>query len=466
MAPAASPGSVRARLEKQRFGTWLRLAGLSFVGTALVLMALLIFQETPPAFEVWVAVNLALLTVCLLGSWLVSAQVGRQLLLRQHPELAEALRTAEALHRNPAPTPEDEFFRKQHLHHLEAELEAQPRALEPRWRVPVLLAVAVQTVWLAALWWVPGNPAFLEWRDGPLPEVAGSYRLLFPAYLERESLVLETLPDQLKVPRGTRLEVMLEDRPDSGDRSRLEVPEQPPEALQWLEQQGRWLAALTPAASGTLILDWERRKIPVEVVPDAAPELLVLWPKLEHIFDSSPLPVDLTATDDHALSRITLYYRVEQTGEVYREIIQAFESTVSEHQELYSWELSGTPLRAGDNVTAWMEATDRDTLMGPNVARSEEFQFTVESLKEFHERLLARLWEVDEGLRELLGFLDRKLIPETTEQERYLEELLERIKRDMTWDPLLSDPLKSLVRELQNRLEDYRDRRRQAGPAS
>ena len=466
MTPVASPGSVRARLEKQRFGTWLRLAGLSFFSAALVLMALLVFQEIPPAFEVWVAINLALLTVCLVGSWLVSAQVARRLLLRQHPELAEALRTAEALSAQPTPSPEDDFFRVRHLDHLETQLQAQQQALEPRWRVPVLLGVLAQGLWLVALWGIPGNPAFLEWRDGPVPEVAGSYRLLFPAYLEREPQVLETLPEQLRLPRGTRLEILLEDRPESGDRSGLEFPEQPPEPLQWLEQQGRWLAAVTPLASGTLFLDWERRRIPLEIIPDAAPELFVLWPNLEHIFDSSPLPVDLTATDDHALLRITLYYRVEQTGQTYREIIQAFESKVSEHQELYTWELSGTPLRAGDNVTAWIEGTDRDTLMGPNVARSEEFQFTVESLREFHERLLARLWEVDSGLRELLGFLDRKLIPETTDQERYLEELLERIKRDMTWDPLLSDPLKSLVRELQNRLEDYRTRRRQAGPAS
>ncbi len=455
-----SPEALRAWLEQQRLRHGLQLFGVSFLGAASGLLVLFLWSDSP-ALEHWFLANLALLLLCLAGSWSLSERFFSSRLARKHPELAESLRTLQDLESTSPSGPEFVFFREQHRRRTEQSLQGPASGFRSSWKGPFALAVLVQCLWFAALWWVPGNPEFLAWRDGPPVNLQESYRLLYPSYLNREPLVLEQLPERLSLPQGTRLEILAAEAPE--DRSRFEIPGRKPEPLRWFEQQGHWMTAIAPDLSGTLILQWKRLQLPVEVVPDQAPELLVIWPSLEHIFDSSPLPVDLSTSDDHALLNIIHHYQVELTGDPYREIIQAFETPVREHQELYIWELSGTPLKAGDNVTAWIEVSDRDTLNGPHIARSQEFRFQVESLKEFHERLLAKFWKVDEELRTLLGYLDQKVLPETALQEEAIDALLEEIQRDMVWDLLLSDALKNLTREMRSKLEYYREQRQLSG---
>ncbi len=149
--------------------------------------------------------------------------------------------------------------------------------------------------------------------------------------------------------------------------------------MQWVPQQQRWRSALTPLKTGTLFLEWRQQSVAVEVIPDLSPTVMVLWPPDKYIFDLSQLQVELEAKDDYGLRQILLRYRNEATGIIEREIIQSFEGDFKNYEESYLWELSATPLRAGDNVTAWIEVSDSDTFQGPNVTRSEEFRFEVRS---------------------------------------------------------------------------------------
>jgi hypothetical protein len=169
--------------------------------------------------------------------------------------------------------------------------------------------------------------------------------------------------------------------------------------------------------------------------------------------------VELEAKDDYGLRQILLRYRNEATGIIEREIIQSFEGDFKSYQESYLWELSATPLRAGDNVTAWIEVSDSDTFQGPNVTRSEEFRFEVRSQREFHEYILSLFRKVDRELRDLLSVLDRQLIVETTDQENLIEELLNFLQEEANYDRLLSDGLRGFIGELRFQLRFYQRKR-------
>ena len=124
------------------------------------------------------------------------------------------------------------------------------------------------------------------------------------------------------------------------------------------------------------------------MIPDQKPILKVNWPQLKYIFDSSRMKVQVFAEDDHALHQVVLHYQVQSNDSPYKEILQSYEEDFKIFSELYEWDLSMTPLRAGDNVTVWIEASDRDLLNGPNRSVSEKFVFQLESQSEYHLSLI------------------------------------------------------------------------------
>jgi hypothetical protein len=315
-------------------------------------------------------------------------------------------------------------------------------------------------VWIGG-WWLPQQGAGERRPDPALLQIPHSYRVLYPSYLKRDSDVYSALPEQLRLPDGSRLEIYLEETLPAEDASVFRSIQGDETPLQWVAQQQRVRAALTPRETGTLFLAWRQQSVAIDVIPDQAPEVMVLWPLDKYIFDLSRLTIELSASDDHGLRQVLLYYRNENDGAVTREIIQSFEGDFASYEESYQWELSATPLRAGDNVTAWIEVHDTDTFSGPNVTRSEEFVFEVRSQQEFHEYILGLFRKTDGQLRELLSFLDRKLIPETTAQEDEMQELLEFLREEAAYDRLLSDGLRGFIGDLRYQLRYYQRMREQ-----
>ena len=458
-APEASPAQRWFAAYCQRLR--LQMAARSSAGAALLLLVFLGSQEQPLPFFHFLLGSLSLLLLCGVGSWWLY-RPSRCLteLYRKDPTFAEALHSSLQLQAQPNSTPAASFFRNRFEQQLQGRLELpQVTELLPRWRALAGAALALQTVALIGGWWLPLQTAERSLPATELLQIPHSYRVLYPSYLKRDSDVFAELPSQLKLPVGSRLEIFLEDELPSSDQSHFQPIRGQEQALQWLAQQQRWQTALTPRETGTLFLDWRQQSVAIEVIPDQAPEVMVLWPPDKYIFDLSQLRVELEASDDYGLRQILLRYRVEQSGEVEREIIQSFEGDFREYEESYLWELSATPLRAGDNVTAWIEVHDSDTFQGPNVTQSEEFQFEVRSQREFHEYILSLFRKTDGELRQLLSYLDRKLIPETTAQEDEIEALLNFLQEEANYDRLLSDGLRNFIGELRYQLRYYQKMR-------
>ena len=441
----------------------LQFAGRSCIGAVCLLFASLLLQSPILPFLNFFLGSFAILVVCIIGSWLLHRPAYcLQKLYRQDPTFAEALHSSLQFREKPPVSRTAniflERFEKQLLECLEAE---ETHKLLPPWRTLAGVALSLQIVVWVGGWWLP---RYLV-NQGPTVaealQIPHSYRILYPAYLKRDSKVFAVLPNELQIPAGSRLEIFLERGLPDSDQSAYRPIQGESQPLQWVPQQRRWRSALTPLKTGTLFLEWRQQSIAVEVIPDLNPTVTVLWPPDKYIFDLSQLKVELEAKDDYGLHQILLRYSNESTGTIEREIIQSFEGDFKIYKESYFWELSATPLRAGDNVTAWIEVSDSDTFQGPNVTQSEKFRFKVRSQREFHEYILRLFREVDRELRDLLSVLDRQLVVETTDQENLIEELLNFLQEEANYDRLLSDSLRGFIGELRFQLQYYQRKREQ-----
>ena len=441
----------------------LQFAGRSCIGAVCLLFASLLLQSPILPFLNFFLGSFAILVVCIIGSWLLHRPAYcLQKLYRQDPTFAEALHSSLQFREKPPVSRTANIFlkrfEKQLLECLEAE---ETHKLLPPWRTLAGVALSLQIVVWVGGWWLP---RYLV-NQGPTVaealQIPHSYRILYPAYLKRDSKVFAVLPNELQIPAGSRLEIFLERGLPDSDQSAYRPIQGEFQPLQWVPQQRRWRSALTPLKTGTLFLEWRQQSIAVEVIPDLNPTVTVLWPPDKYIFDLSQLKVELEAKDDYGLHQILLRYSNESTGTIEREIIQSFEGDFKIYKESYFWELSATPLRAGDNVTAWIEVSDSDTFQGPNVTQSEKFRFEVRSQREFHEYILRLFREVDRELRDLLSVLDRQLVVETTDQENLIEELLNFLQEEANYDRLLSDSLRGFIGELRFQLQYYQRKREQ-----
>ena len=441
----------------------LQFAGRSCIGAVCLLFASLLLQSPILPFLNFFFGSFAILVVCIIGSWLLHRPAYcLQKLYRQDPTFAEALHSSLQFREKPPVSRTANIFlkrfEKQLLECLEAE---ETHKLLPPWRTLAGVALSLQIVVWVGGWWLP---RYLV-NQGPTVaealQIPHSYRILYPAYLKRDSKVFAVLPNELQIPAGSRLEIFLERGLPDSDQSAYRPIQGESQPLQWVPQQRRWRSALTPLKTGTLFLEWRQQSIAVEVIPDLNPTVTVLWPPDKYIFDLSQLKVELEAKDDYGLHQILLRYSNESTGTIEREIIQSFEGDFKIYKESYFWELSATPLRAGDNVTAWIEVSDSDTFQGPNVTQSEKFRFKVRSQREFHEYILRLFREVDRELRDLLSVLDRQLVVETTDQENLIEELLNFLQEEANYDRLLSDSLRGFIGELRFQLQYYQRKREQ-----
>ncbi len=429
---------------------------------------------TPSSPPIWL---LACTDVSLLAaSWLLALHKIDQdhclrLIKTGNPRLGEALRTQFELDRSNEPSGSEpapfflsagQYFRKRHLDEVSAHIRD---TLPPNtgWRSAVLAAVLVQVMLGGLSWWNAhgGRNTVLFPRD--ISSQAQSIRILYPAYLHKPPLQLDVLPKRLNTPLGARLEIFRDEKPKSLAFMQF-VSDNDVISVQWSRQGMGWTASLTPESSGTLRFDEDPGSIEWEVAPDQKPLLKVNWMDIPHVFDDSNLFVEIYAEDDHGLHQVVLRYQVEGEPRIMREILQSYEVPFAHYRESYDWDLSRTPLRAGDVVTVWVEASDRDNLNGPHISLSGSYQFHVESRLAYHSAVLKQFEHLKREMRDLLELLDLQALPDTTIRETRILADLERLGRDVVHDALLTPLLRQFPRELYAQLQWFQQERGKAEP--
>lgn len=144
---------------------------------------------------------------------------------------------------------------------------------------------------------------------------------------------------------------------------------------------------------------------PLEVRPDEAPQISLLWPdrREELVTLSGTLLLALQAGDDFGLSKVRLHFAVDWkegapkstvdfdlAGETPRELARRFE-----------WRPSKIvpPVKEGQTIDYWLEAIDTNTVTGPGTATVERHQLRIVSETDKKMHLAERLSETIEGLQ-------------------------------------------------------------------
>ena len=450
-------------LQRIRHGT------LTWSGCSLFLSLLIWFEQGIYSFENLLFLSFFLLIISSVWSFFrVNEETCLQLLGKNHTKLTEQLRTQIDLDQNiekdfrGEKTAEEknsriifnQYFKEKHqLELLDSIQHSSPKT---GWISALSFSLILQVV-LAGFFIMGEEPAhgvhtLLTIKKSPVE----SYRILFPAYLKLPPKQYQKLPEKLSTPRGSQLEMSWNEVPFSKESSYFKNP-QKQIPLQWFERGEQTLARYTPENSGILKLGWESREIPWKVIPDQKPILRVQWPEeIKHIFDSSQINIQVFAEDDHALHQVLLHYHLENTEYRNKEILQSYEEEFKTYIENYEWDLSMTPLLAGDNVTVWVEASDRDFLNGPNLSVSKKFVFQLESRSEYHKKILARFEKMNLSMQDLMDKLDLQMVEETDLIESQIISEMETLREDVSHDLLLSESLKDFPKEIERQLNYYR----------
>ncbi len=133
----------------------------------------------------------------------------------------------------------------------------------------------------------------------------------------------------------------------------------------------------------------------IEIEPDVAPTIALYAPGDDlDVTNMKRIELAYVAEDDFGVAKVELVWEI--AGKSERKTWAALAEAPGRAQGKVVWDLAEVALPAGALVTYHLEATDNDSVDGPNVGRSRELRLRVFSPRERHEQHLARQAELAE----------------------------------------------------------------------
>ena len=266
---------------------------------------------------------------------------------------------------------------------------------------------------------VGGDHQSMDWQSlvvVPPPVLRSLHvRLIPPAYLDSEPVVLPTDVGDIQAWMGTRVVVEAEaSKPLS--EAVLRIADTDP-VLAELSEDGTRLKAefeLNKPRRHSYWLQltdregYENQDPPrydVRVNTDAVPDVSIISPSADvRVTPTAEVPVRIEAKDDIGLVGIRFHYRLESEGESEGRIVPLFEGEglPTQHSAEWNWSLTELSLPPGMRLFARAEATDAFDLGVPHVGRSVTRTLTVVSPQEKTTELLARQRELNQQLDQTL----------------------------------------------------------------
>ena len=144
----------------------------------------------------------------------------------------------------------------------------------------------------------------------------------------------------------------------------------------------------------------------LEVVPDKAPEVRVLWPvrREELVTRGATLLLSFEAKDDYGIAKVRLNYGVNlNANEPHKTVDLDLAGAVSTNvTRRFEWQLDRIGAAEGDVIDYWLEVVDGNTATGPGVGTlAEHYQARVVSEAEKRADLAARLDDTLRGLSDV-----------------------------------------------------------------
>ncbi|MHC5040272.1 MAG: hypothetical protein ACYTHM_23430 [Planctomycetota bacterium] len=248
------------------------------------------------------------------------------------------------------------------------------------------------------------------------PEVeALEIDLMFPDYMGLPPRLLSGTGIDLSIPLGTLLRFRGQSSKDL-QRAWIHLPPEDP-----LEGQGEgergFLIEVRPEHGGILEIGLEDKddltcadpvRLPLRVIPDKAPVVgLRLMGISERITPRARIPMHIVIRDDHGVMRAELTHVVEvrkpkrETTEGRKAIPNLTRGTKDQIFEEVA-EAEAYEVKPGMFLRLKVEATDGDTLKGPNVGRSETFALKVVTGEELFGEIVRRQQEQRRAFEQLI----------------------------------------------------------------
>jgi len=229
----------------------------------------------------------------------------------------------------------------------------------------------------------------------------------------------------------------------------------------------------------------------LNIIPDSAPDLIVLSPNRKFELDESDLiGFDIQTSDDYGVSDAWIEYRVKapdylpQDTTMYKRNIPEIQRNVKSQQIYHDWSLASFSLAPEDELHMQVSIADNNTLHGPSITRShliigrypsledlfnrmeldeadvdeynENIQMTVEDVRELVEELELELlksdemtWDQEQKVAETMEKMD-----EIFSQIEKVQETMQKIQEQAEQNNLISDELVDKFSQFQDLLEN------------
>ena len=281
--------------------------------------------------------------------------------------------------------------------------------------------------------------------------------LVFPKYLQKQNESLRNTGN-LQIPEGTHVTWTFQAVSTESIQIKFDGSDQPIEAKLVDNQTFRFDKHANKSEQYRLELEntfsqnREQIQYKINVIKDKFPEI-----SLDQFRDTTMFSYMVfggNISDDYGLSRLSLFYKVNQSegnNGKYQQVRIPIKSTSPSQNYYFQWNVDSLELRQGDQVEYYLKVWDNDGVNGPKASKTAAYTFKLPSRKEINESLdessqntenqidktLQDAKELNEKIKEAenrlkskkaLDWQDKKLLEEILEKKDELSKEINRLK--------------------------------------
>lgn len=217
-------------------------------------------------------------------------------------------------------------------------------------------------------------------------------------------------------------------------------------------------------------------KFQIEVIKDKTPEIVLDQYQDTVLYQNIALGGNIQ--DDYGFSALSLYYSYDADN--YERIDIPFNPATLDQSYYYIFKLDSSKVKAGAELTYYVQVSDNDGVNGYKSAKSASYNFKVPSLEELEEdierssqavkdeidetlkqaeELNKKIQEADEKLKtkKQMDWQDEKLMQEILDQKEKLSKKVDELKKENQLNNKKLDQFKPQSDEVKNKMEQLQE---------
>lgn len=292
------------------------------------------------------------------------------------------------------------------------------------------------------------------------PAIAGFQTILkYPAYTGRKNETLFNTGD-ISVPVGTKVSWIF----DASFTDQLEMSFEKSLKVDSTVRSGSQQFSFTKTVvtddrysiylSNAQLSRADSFSYSIHTIPDLYPSI-----QAEQMIDSADNDKIVyfvgEASDDYGIRTVTFHYTIQKAGnkqsETKSKLIQGVAGKQTDFS--YIWDMNELKIEPGDNITYYFEVADNDAVFGSKKTKTQLFQVTKPTLKEFEEKLDQNSKDIKETLM--------KSMAETKKLKEDFQKLREKVLQQKELDWQRKKELEKLLerqKEIDKQIKEAKDK--------